>query len=63
MPLWVGISWKACGLGVKEQTKVRGNYVCCLVIIVIFVGLEKQRGREFKFTIQREGEKLQIRGT
>ena len=33
MPLWVGILWKSSGLGAKEQTKVRGNYVCCLVII------------------------------
>ena len=27
------ISWKAICLGASEQTKVRGNYVCCLVII------------------------------
>ena len=33
MPLWVGISWKASGLGASEQTKVRQDYVCCLVII------------------------------
>ena len=36
MPLcavWVEISWKASGLGASEYTKVRENYVCCLVII------------------------------
>ena len=33
MPLRIGISWKTSGLGASEQTKVRGNYVCCLVII------------------------------
>ena len=34
--LWekVGISCKSCGLGVG------GNYVCCLVIVVIFMELE-----------------------
>ena len=26
------------GLGASEYTKVRGKYVCCLVIVVIFVG-------------------------
>ena len=44
MPLWVGISWKVSGLGASEQTKVRGDYVCCLVIVVTFVGPEGQRG-------------------
>ena len=41
MPQWVGISWKACGLGgggASELEKVRGDYVCCLVIVVTFVG-------------------------
>ena len=33
MPLWIGISWKASGLGASEE-----NYVCCLVIVAIFVG-------------------------
>ena len=47
MPLWVGISWKASGLGASEQTKVRGNYVCCLVIVVILRDLEEQKGRSF----------------
>ena len=40
MPLWVGISWKAWDLGTSEQTKVKGNYVCYLAIVVIFVGPE-----------------------
>ena len=38
MPLWVGLLWKACGLGASEYTKVRGNYVCCPFIVVIFAG-------------------------
>ena len=38
MNLWVEISWKVCGLGASELTKVRRDYVCCLVIVVIFVG-------------------------
>ena len=38
MPLWVEISWKVYGLRASEQTKVIGDYVCCLFIIVIFVG-------------------------
>ena len=33
MPLLVGISGKASGLGASEYTKVRENYVSCLVII------------------------------
>ena len=41
MPLWIGISWKASGMGASESTKVRGNYVCCLVIIC-----EGQRSKE-----------------
>ena len=38
MPLWVGILWKTCSLGASEYTKARGNYVCCLFIVVIFAG-------------------------
>ena len=30
---------KPVAWGVSEQTNVRGNFVCCLVIVVIFVGL------------------------
>ena len=36
--MWAGISWKATGLGPSEWAKVRGNYVYCLAIVVIFVG-------------------------
>ena len=32
-------SCKTCGLGASENTSSRGNYVCYLVIAVIFVGL------------------------
>ena len=63
MPLWVGISWNFYGLGASEQTKVRGNYLCCLVIVVIFWDLEEQRGRGFKVIIRRKEEKPQTRGT
>ena len=38
MPLLVGISWKASDLETSEKAKVRGNYVCCHVIFVMFVG-------------------------
>ena len=61
MPLWVGISWKASGLG---AIKVRGNYVCCLVMVVTFVGPGgAKRSEFFKVIIRREGEKPQTRGT
>ena len=64
MPLWVGISWKASGLGASEQTKVRGNYICCLVIVAIFVGPGgAKRQVFFKVIIRRDGEKPQTRGT
>ena len=52
--MWVGISWKISGLGASEWTKVRGNYICCLVIVVIFVG---GRSGGFKVITRREGEK------
>ena len=32
-------SCKTCGLGASENTRSRRNYVCYLVIVVIFVGL------------------------
>ena len=39
MLLWVGISLKVCSLAAKEQTKARGNCVCCLVtVVILFVG-------------------------
>ena len=38
MSLWVSILWKDSGLGASEQTKIRGNCVFYLVIVVIFVG-------------------------
>ena len=37
MPLWVGISCEACGVSASEQTKVRGDYICGLFIVVMFV--------------------------
>ena len=39
MPLWVGISRKARGLGGSEKTKVRVKCVCRYAIFVTFVGL------------------------
>ena len=62
--LWVEISWKTSGLGASEQKKVRGNYVCCLVIVVIFMrpgGAKRQD--VFKNITRREEEKPQTRGT
>ena len=51
-------------LGASEQAKIRGNYVCCLVTVVIFVGPgEAKRKGFFKVIIQREGEKAQTSGT
>ena len=45
-------------VGASEQTKVRGNYLCCLVIVVIFVGPgETKRLGLFKVIIRREREK------
>ena len=38
MSLWVSISWKDSGLGASEQTKIRGNCVFYLVIVVKLVG-------------------------
>ena len=62
MSLWVGISRKASGLGANEQTKVRGNYVCCLVTVVIFVGPGGAKRQElFKVILRRKWEKLQTR--
>ena len=56
------ISCKACGLWASEQTRGRGNSACCLVIVVIFVGLGGE-GSGFEVIIQRrEGEKPQRRG-
>ena len=54
MPLWVGISWKASAQGASEYTKVRGNYVCCLVTIC---GIWRSRGSYgfLKFILRREG--------
>ena len=61
MPLWVGISWKACGLGASEWKQVRPNYACCLAMVVIFCGTWRSRGVG-SVIIQREGEKTQTRG-
>ena len=60
MPVWVGNSWKASGLEASEWTKVRGNYMCCLVIVVIFVG-EGVRG--LKLSHGGKGKKPQTRET
>ena len=46
--------------GAIEETKVEGNYVCCLVIVVILLWPKRQRF--FKVSIRREGEKPQTRG-
>ena len=43
MPLLVGISCKASDMGTSEQTKVRGNNVCCHNLR----DLVEQRSREF----------------
>ena len=63
MSLRVGISWKASVLWVSELTKVKGNYVCCLAIVVVFVlaGGAKRYGF-FTVIIRREGKKPQTRG-
>ena len=37
-----------------NRLEVRGNYVCCLVIIVIFIGLGGAKGRGFKVIVLRE---------
>ena len=39
-----------------SRLEVGGNYVCCLLIIVIFMGLEgaKRYGRGFKLIVWRE---------
>ena len=55
------VSRKASGLGTKEWKKVRVNYICCLVLVVIFVGPGGAKSREFK--VIREGEKPQTRRT
>ena len=64
MPLWVGILWKASGLGASEQTKVRANYVAMLPCHNL-LDLEEQRGsqRFFKFIIRREWENPQTTET